>query len=733
MSAPAASAAGALRKAPGARGRRGFNLVALVLLLMVLGGAMLFISRLARQAGVTGYWYLDAQQASNIADAALKSALLELRQANSRALAQAAPRNSAVLTAIYDAMTGATSDDGPFSLMTGEDPATLPPAVADQISGLADFAPQLEVTVRLLDAQPLWDGLLEGIPAMAAEKRGAVQVLSKASLKRKTGVRVARTILVEKEFKVVNVLPAVLGRFALFVQTGDGQDPNCIDVQFDPSTGDGRPGGGGHPLRVLSPVTAPFVASQRLDRASLVSGGAAPKFLDAQGWVYLGGGDTATPWKLRLAHGYGEGGESPMLPGYRYRALFGESALADEQFLGRFKAALDALGNCSIEFVQPADGLYHFHHGFASNYELIGLEPPLFATVQASGGTRVKPELGAGEVSCLRLLGTAPEVSPTVVFGPVSRVYARRAALQGTLQPGPTCPTPGQLAFTLFRLPEHAPGVRGLLTAAFESEAAYDRYGTSAVEEPYAQSLNVLLDPRGAGEYSSMGVLNRTTESPPSASYSSDLLPWLGALPAADGLAPETLQRLWDAELAVPTFFEGNLARGIPAFLTALRERMAFRLTPEAAGNRLFEGTALKLPGIVLVEQSEPFSLGPVDQVLSGGILASRGPMRIRGNIRRGAEPLTLVSLEGDLTIEPGVSTVEAYLIAAQGKVRFPAGEVTIAGGIACRELDIQGLRTNSAPPTIRYTRDMDPTGPGASTALRTFYGNEDRISVAGE
>ncbi|MBI3892616.1 MAG: hypothetical protein HY303_13920, partial [Candidatus Wallbacteria bacterium] len=628
----------------GLRARHGFNLVGLLLLLFVLGGSMLFVSRLARQAGVTGYWYHDAQQAQNLADSALKATLLALREASSAQLAQAAPWNAAALVAVHDALTGASGAAGPITLMSDSSAATLAPAIANQLEDLADFSPSVEVTLKVLDAQPLWTGLLEGVPADAAEKRGAVQVVSKASVKRRSAMRVTRSILVEKEYKVVNVLPAVLGRFALFVQTGEGQDPNFVSVQFDSETGDGTPGAGGAALEIQSRVSAPYVAAgtRRLDRSSLSAASAGPKFLDSQGWVYLGGGDSASTWKLRLAHGYGDGGESPLLPGDRARIAFGGSPAVDSAFLGRFKAALDALGLCQIEFVEPADGLYHFHHGFAANYELIGLEPTMFPTVQSAPGARLKPDLGPGDASCLRLFGSAPSLSPTIVFGPVQRVYARRAVLQGTLQPGTTCATPGRLAFTLFRLPEHAAGVRGLLTSAFGTDQAYDAWGTAVVEEPYAQSLNVVLDAQGAGEYGPMGVLDRVPETPGTARYSSALLPWLGQLPAPDGLPQEALQKLWNGEAAVPRLFEGNLSRGIPAFLTALRERMAFRLRPEAARNLLFAGPTLKVPGIALVEQTEPFSIGPVDRVASGGILVTRGPLSIHGNIRRGAgnEPL---------------------------------------------------------------------------------------------
>jgi hypothetical protein len=120
--------------------------------------------------------------------------------------------------------------------------------------------------------------------------------------------------------------------------------------------------------------------------------------------------------------------------------------------------------------------------------------------------------------------------------------------------------------------------------------------------------------------------------------------------------------------------------------------------------------------------------------VEQGGILVSRGPIKIEGNILRGPskEPLTIVSGKGDIILSPGVEIVEAYLVALSGKVRFSSSAVTVVGGIAGREFDLEAIRSAPAVRTLHYAEDLDPIGSGADGFHRTYYGGEERISVIG-
>jgi hypothetical protein len=120
--------------------------------------------------------------------------------------------------------------------------------------------------------------------------------------------------------------------------------------------------------------------------------------------------------------------------------------------------------------------------------------------------------------------------------------------------------------------------------------------------------------------------------------------------------------------------------------------------------------------------------------VEQGGILVSRGPIKIEGNILRGPskEPLTIVSGRGDIILSPGVEIVEAYLVTLSGKVRFSSSAVIVIGGIAAHDFDLESIRAAPAARTVRYAEDLDPIGPGADRLHRTYYGGEERISVIG-
>ncbi|HMS79095.1 MAG TPA: sulfite exporter TauE/SafE family protein, partial [Burkholderiaceae bacterium] len=70
------------------------------------------------------------------------------------------------------------------------------------------------------------------------------------------------------------------------------------------------------------------------------------------------------------------------------------------------------------------------------------------------------------------------------------------------------------------------------------------------------------------------------------------------------------------------------------------------------------------------------------------GLPGTPGMVAAGGAIGRPGEPLTLVSLSGDITLEAGARSVDAQLVAMGGKVKF-AGGVEIIGGIASKTLDL--------------------------------------------
>lgn len=717
--------------------KRGFNVVGIILLVMVLAGAALVYSSLARQAGRGSHWFLDAQTAYDLADAGLKEAVYWLDHANNAGRAAAAPFMREGLQQAYDALANG-SDGTQVILVSHDEASTLTPSLRTQLDRLSGASPKLTVVFRLESSQPLWSGSLAGIPANPKERKSVVSIVATGSIQTPAGIRVERTITTSRGARVISLLPPVVGRFALFVHPpGGGQDTNAIARRYDNTNGDARAEGAAGTLVIKQPVAPPIVTAgtPALVRTQFV-GAIDPKFLDHQGWVFLGGTDAA-PWRISLAHGYSEGGDSPLLPGDRGRHQFRGAAGEDDQFNRRFMTEFNSHpGSCIMNSVpdqfNPNRGLYHLHHGTASNYEIIGLSSNVYREVQR-GGARIKMDFGNVPASGLRLFGEPGALGPTVVFGPAQRTYFRRSSVIATMGPL-ECPARGQQLFNLYRINEHAARTQATLRAAFQSDAGYADQGTNRVEEPYVESLNVVLDSRGGGAYGPDGVLYRLPETGgPAKTFSSDRLPALGTLPAAGGIPDAVLNQLVRGDVNVANLFAGNLHNALGAVQNALTVKMAFTVKAAAFTTRVLVNKVLKVPGIAKVLGSS-LEIGPVDKIEDGGILIVDGPIRIRGDVVRGGtqEPLTLVSTTGGITVEGAVRTVEAQLIALGGKLTLPGGALTVKGGVAARELDLPSLQGGTAPRVVEYTEELDPLGPNADASLRVYYGNDPRVSVDG-
>lgn len=709
--------------------RRGVSVAVLVLIVLVLAGIGMALSTQARQAGRASHWSYHAQIAYNLADGALKEALLALSTANSAAAAKSAPVGAAALTAAFELVVRGAAGEVPLF----DSSADVPNSLRSVLDDLVDFSPGFDVRLRVLASEPLWSGSLDGLPAVAGERKGRVQLIVRAHVRTHLGIQVDRTLVLEKGYKVVCPVPPLVGRFALFVQNAPAADVNAVPMKFDPDSGNAGYSTDVRPIEVQSSFKARAVApgSWTLDRERFVSALPADKFLDGQGWIYLGASGNAK-WSLHLAHGFAEGGETPLLRATEERTQFRGDAAADAGFTQRFRDLFNAFAKC-IAYFPPAEldlGLYLAQHGWASNYELVSVREDRYGEVQGPGGERRRVNFGAGETASLRLFGSATSLSPTLVFGPAMREWIQRATILVIMGPPAFCFAPGKVRLHLYRLEEHIAAMRDILLGAFESRELFQTWGTCVRSEPFVRGLETLLSAKGSGEYAKDGLLGPAPFSAATPrSFSSDLLPWLGSLPQARGLPDAVMQKLVRGDLDAPAIFQGNLAGGLAAFEKAMNAKLTFVATPAALTRRLLVDGKLRVPGVVLVETAAPLELPAIAEVVEGGILMTRGPLRIRGNIvRKSQEPLTLVSLDGDIEVEPAAGTVDAYLVAPRGAVRL-RGSTTV-GGVACRDLDLSVI-TSPGNRTINHGPDTDPAGP-QKALVRVYYGGEDRLAVSG-
>lgn len=737
-----------------AASRRGVTLVGVMVILLMLIGIGLGLSNLARQSRRSSHWYFQSQLAFDLAGAALREVHQSMVDGNSPTRLQAGRAPAAMstaLTELYEKISSGAAGTTVTMLTSpgAQDPPALAALLDETVQG---FDPQIEVRAKLLTVTPLWSGTLDGIPAVPREKKGTVQIIAVASVKSEAGMRVERTIIVERELKLISVLPSLLGRFSLFVNGAPAQDPNFVSVTMDEEAG-AEPGqgrvNGPQPLIVRSkavsvPVVAP--ASRDLDRSTL--GAVAPDFLDRQGWIYLGGsGGTgaAGEWLLNLAHGWGAGGESPMLPGYFRRAHYKGSEAGTNSFLQRMALKIASFKFCKCKETR-GDGLYHLQHGLADNYDAIGLDPALLKRCRDGFGRGKLLEFTAPpalQCSALRLFGTPDQFSPTLVFGAVSRGMFRKARIVLNLvdHQQPPCKEAGKLLWLVPRKDTYPPGLQGILDEGFESsEENYKSQGTGPASDTYMSSLNVVLNANEKGQYSPNGELMVPVQpSAPAGWATSQRFGAMGAtsLPDPKGLPEDIRKALWEGRVENSALFGQTLDRGMAAFGKTLGARCTFSMTAETFLTRYFASGKVRVPGVVYISGA-PLELPAVTEVTEGGMIIGEKGIKLTGNVKTVAtptapgEPLTFVALDGDIDIGGGAREIEAYLVANVGTVRW-SGDVKITGGVACGQLDLASIRGRSANREILYTGEHDALDPARLEAsLRVFYSGEGKLAVTG-
>ncbi len=719
---------GGPRSAPPRRGRRhGFNLVGLILVLVLLAGTGGAIWHLARQSGRSSHWFLLAQQATALADAGLKEAMVLLERENGP--------GEALADLVADMLAGGS----PANRSLFEGSSGLPSglqAVVDRLAA-ADFPASVTAEVSARDLGPLATGPLDGIAADPKERRGRITLTCRAEVGHVLGLRVARTAILERRYRVVGLVPPLVGRFVLFAGSRGSDEVNALEQQAEanrssPDSGETVRAGGPEPLVVIAGAKAAAVTGRDLDRDAFLAGLAGDgTLLDRQGWIYLGPGPGGEAWNLKLAHGFLGAGESFLLDSAERSVKYLGDDGAESGFRQRIVATFAAQDNqCIPAFDLPQTGLWHLHHGFVSNWETIGIGAPRM--VQDAIGNRTKYRFPDedGKASVLRLLGTPEEASPTLVFGPVDRSFVQKAAIRLRLS---QCRFNGVQFIPVYLPTEYPPRAGAIVKNAFNlpPDTEFQTEGTAIRREPYLVSLLQMLVPGDKGTWDAKGVLMPTgTAAPGSASpIGSGLVPAFSSLPAPGAPGSEAVvDAAYRGELAVDGLFTGNLGTGLAAFERALDAKRVFTV-PADRRAEVFParvlGTdgALRLPGILLVKGTAELPVPAIGSVTEGGILIAEGPLRITGAIARGGnEPLTLVSLTGDISIDPGVGTIEAYLAAPRGRVRFPGADLIVKGGLAGSELDLAGLTGPKV--RIEYDPVYDPLRSGRDD-YRVFYGDE--------
>ncbi|NLI78737.1 MAG: hypothetical protein GX442_20145 [Candidatus Riflebacteria bacterium] len=470
--------------------------------------------------------------------------------------------------------------------------------------------------------------------------------------------------------KLINILPPVVGKFALFIREPGALDANRLADSSDLADLHDAPlvvrGGA-----AIGPGPRPPAAVRDA--------------LDRRGWVFLGGG---ARWALGLSSGGGE-------------PRFADAMMHDSWF----SWPLDP----SEPLSRKGDFVWY-----------VETRPLGRQWREAAGKFALAAFPGRVErSSILNLNGTAADPAPTLVVGNVSRQWA---LIQGLLHPssGKSAHLPW-LSRTLFA-GDAWPGVsQGRTITDLRdnfggSYDAYERRMSDVAEEPYNAGLFPLMDFPG-DPFARVVVIDPAALPPGLTSLAASQRLRIDGQPALPGgMAYGSAYTLLDDE-GREWFSGGDL--GALGDLSFLRRRVTLAF-PDLAGLRRGlprdEAGDLLLPGAVLV--GGPVTIEEPLRFANGGLVLVDGTIRLQGEVgvAGGGEPLSLVSLGGDIEVETA-APLGAALIALAGRVTLPR-EVSVKGLVAAREL---GLAV-ADPPTgrqIEYDDRYDPTT--AATRQRAY------------
>lgn len=459
-----------------------------------------------------------------------------------------------------------------------------------------------------------------------------------------------------KRIKQINILPPVLGKFVLFVKDQQTADLNRIyDTRSPPEVEE-------LPLVVYS--------GNILDNK--LESGEARAFLDAQGWIFMGG---SRKWSLGLGAG-GDNAYHMMPEGICFYAVDTGSIL-------------DQHGAFSF-YSQPAP-LSRQLRGASFNEAF-----KLFAddTVTHS--------------SILRFTGCSNEPTPTVVLGNVARTWALLQGIRNdTTGQQVSLPYLSDSDFFSNTWPDN-PSQRSITLLREHFNYSYNEYRarmSSVVSEDYNAGLLSIID------YEPDPLDNSLLVDP-------DYMP-LGLIP------PPPLQRLIsDNQNALfytnlysssytmkkdnsDTLFENSHFENI-SNLDFLKNRVTLVLDNS---EDFYQELSDDVSNNILIDRAvflnSSLTIDRYTEIESGGMIIVDGNIDINNSIVSRNSTLTLISLNGGININTS-QLVQASLIAINNNINL-SREATIKGNVVANRVQIES-GTPLSERTIKYDKRLDIT-----------------------
>jgi len=483
-----------------------------------------------------------------------------------------------------------------------------------------------------------------------------------------------------KQWRMVNILLPVLGKFVLF-----NRDQGSLEVNEIPDT---------KLPSDLRSVPVAIISGQSLAAGEKLSPPDLKKHIDSQGWVFLGG----APWSLNLSHGWGSDQyqDAYTSRGLEYYAV-GEGVRSGKDL--KLKQLGSNISVGEFEWWRMISGFY-MELTTAEEYEVL---------------SRMGADL-LSHSSTLNLYGTGQEPSPTLVLGDVRR---RWALIQGLFNE--TNGIWAALPFLEQDEFENSSTWPGGATASSVSilrdnfDGDYEEYKlqmSQVIEEGYNEGLlwaielgTPSLDERFHLECEE---LDPTVQE----QVRVDLL-------KVDNLEHTLCKRFVGGQYSLrndasnPIFENINLESFVNLSHLERRSSREFESFDSFLQEHLDPGSGiLKLGGVMKIKGNLKLVTPLQIQSGKGGILLVDGDIEILAPINNpDHEPFSLVSLAGNLKLKIS-DPVHASLVALKGTVFLPS-KFHVEGSIAADTISIDSLSGSSASVSqriLKYNLSLDPT-----------------------
>ena len=481
-----------------------------------------------------------------------------------------------------------------------------------------------------------------------------------------------------KQWRTVNILLPVLGKFVLFTRGQQSQEVNELDDAM-----------------IHSNQARPLViqAGQPLPPDEKLSPNDLKKFIEKQGWVFLGG----QKWLLNLSNGWN-----------------------DPEFQDAFTSKGMELYNLRPEddYLVQMDSSKNY--GFAWTRYISGLYKELSTLAQQE----VLPEIDVNGSSVYNLFGSAELPFPTLVLGRVGR---RSALIQGLWADASNDSAPLPFLTEAQFQNDTWPGALNSDSVPHIKQnfnydySEYKKQMSQVIKQPYNDGLLWIMN-LGSPTTREQFIRECEARVEPIPGVESMNATILGQL-RMELLEIDNVEKFLCEELDGQSFtLKNDVGKEVFKSLnlhvfknSAHLERRSFGTFDTYANflNNFQKDGILKLGGVTKILRSIRIENPLVIEPGGGGIVLVDGDIHIGAGIQAGAEPFSLVSLNGNIRLNTS-DPVHASMVCLKGTFSFPEGSTfEVKGSVAADEIDLKAIPTTvgiAGKRSLTYNSNIDPT-----------------------